>query len=85
MPADNVTDPLRPATLAVLVALAAAERDDGPCPSLSMLAATCGMTGNGAVRYELLTLSDRRLIDGHGTARRLTDAGRAALAAGDAA
>lgn len=70
---------LKPSTLAVLTALAAAERAGEPRPSLHALVLATGLAQNSAVRYELLSLSDRRLIDGHGTDRRLTDDGWAAL------
>lgn len=75
-----MTDLNAPA-LAVLRVLA--DRDDtgGDRLTLATVAARAGLSDNAKARYALLLLSDRRLIDGHGSGRRLTDAGRAVLAA----
>ena len=67
---------LSPPAFAVLRVLADADdgRDAAP-PSLNAIARAAGLSDNAKARYALLLLSDRRLIDGYGTARRLTDAG----------
>lgn len=66
---------------AILSALVEADHARRPAPSLSELAAVAGLPANSRVRYYLLVLSDRRLIDG-ATTRRPTATGRAMLAAG---
>lgn len=67
--------PLPSTALTVLRGLADAEDADAPRPSLDTLARMIGTPNRSRARYLLLLLSDRRLIGGYGTARRLTDAG----------
>jgi hypothetical protein len=43
--------------------------------ALPQLVTATGLTTKGTARYALLLLSDRRLIGGHGSPRRLTEAG----------
>lgn len=69
-------DDLSPPALAVLRVLADADDGARSVPlSLNAIARAAGLSDNAKARYALLLLSDRRLIDGYGTARRLTDAG----------
>ena len=66
---------LTPPALAVLRVLADADGDATPCPSLRVLASLAGLDTPSKALHALLLLSDRRLIDGYGSDRRLTDAG----------
>lgn len=68
---------LTPPALAVLRVMADA---DGPAPSLRVLASLAGLDTPSKALHALLLLSDRRLIDGYGSDRRLTDAGWETLA-----
>lgn len=61
--------------LAVLRALADAEEAEEARPTYADLASRCRFLHPTTARVRVLELSDRRLIDGHGTARRLTEAG----------
>lgn len=60
---------------AVLRAFADAEEAGEPRPTFDDLAAALGFAQGAIARARMLDLSDRRLIDGFGTARRLTEAG----------
>lgn len=68
-------EPLSAGSRAVLRALADAEESGEPRPTFDDLAALCGYEQGAQARARMLDLSDRRLIDGFGTARRLTEAG----------
>lgn len=61
--------------LRILRALADAEEADAPFPTLAELATLIGASHPTTPQHYIRALSDRRLIDGYGTARRLTDAG----------
>lgn len=71
---------LSPAMYTVLRAIADAEDAGLPLPTLAAMADAIRADGiasgtRGMAKHAFLCLSDRRLIDGYGTARRLTEAG----------
>lgn len=55
--------------------IAEAEDSGAPFPTLDALAAAAGLANRASARQAVMVLSDRRLIDGYGTHRRLTEAG----------
>lgn len=61
--------------LSVLRVIADAEDGGQPFPTLDELAKAAGLANRASARQAVMVLSDRRLIDGYGTARRLTEAG----------
>lgn len=67
--------PLSAKARLILQSIADAEEDGLPFPSLASLAEVSGLANAAAARWAVVTLSDRRLIDGYGTRRRLTEAG----------
>lgn len=72
------------AMMTVLRVMADAEDGGLPLPTLAVMADAIRADGilsgtRGMAKHAFLCLSDRRLIDGYGTARRLTEAGWEAL------
>lgn len=66
---------LSPKAYTALRFIADAEDAGESFPSLAEIATAAGLANTAAARWAVMALSDRRLIDGYGTARRLTEAG----------
>lgn len=67
--------PIADRALTTLRVIADAEDAGLPFPTLDALADAAGLANKASARQAVMVLSDRRLIDGYGTTRRLTEAG----------
>lgn len=67
--------PISDSALAALRVIADTEEDGRQFPSLDELATAAGLKNRSGARLAVMILSDRRMIDGYGTTRRLTEAG----------